>query len=189
MLSMNENYERIYEDTLLKLKNGQRPQVKLTPELITELKQIWENTLALKVNSAQQNETIKKILCILDHTQNSTSELNHLFIKTLQEIKDQELIIYTLSASQKHVVTDGLKSGRMIEMEYFDALKSLLKIKNPEIVEWTLRTIETMGPLSLRFKKEVLASRPGLMKFFNPHLRASSQLIDYLEKEWIRMLG
>ena len=55
--------------------------------------------------------------------------------------------------------------------------------------EWSLSTIETMGPLSLRFKKEVLAAKPGLLKLLNQHQNASSQLIEYLEKEWKRMLG
>lgn len=186
---MNENYQRIYQDTIEKLKNGQRPQIKLTPELLLELKLEWEKALANGTDKVLQNETIKKILCILDNSQSTTSELNELFIKTLKEIKDHELIIYTLSASQKHVIADGLKNGKMISIEYFDILKNLLLSKNPEIKEWTLRTIETMGPLSLRFKKEVLAARPGMMKIFNQHQKASAQLIEYLEKEWKRMLG
>lgn len=189
ILNMNENYQRIYQDTIEKLKNGQRPQVKLTPELLAELKLEWEKALATGTDKVLQNETIKKILCILDNSQTTTSDLNELFIKTLKEIKDHELIVYTLSASQKHVIADGLKNGKMISMEYFDILKNLLLSKNPEVKEWTLRTIETMGPLSLRLKNEVLAAKPGLLKMFNQHQKASSQLIEYLEKEWKRMLG
>ena len=139
--------------------------------------------------TSDQNKTLKKILCILDNSQNTTSELNDLFIKTLKEIKDQEILIYTLSASQKHVIADGLKNGKMISIDFFEVLKNLLLSKNPEIKEWTLRTIETMGPLSLRFKKEVLAAKPGFLKVFNQHQKNSFQLIEYLEKEWIRMLG
>lgn len=186
---MNENYQRIYLDTIEKLKNGQRPQIKLTPELLAELKQEWARALANGTDKVLQNETLKKILCILDNSQTTTSELNELFFKTLKEIKDHEMIVYALSASQKHVIADGLKNGTMISMEYFEILKNLLLSKNPEVKEWTLRTIETMGPLSLRLKKEVLAAKPGLMKIFNQHQKASSQLIDYLEKEWKRMLG
>lgn len=186
---MNENYQRIYQDTIEKLKNGQRPQIKLTPELLAEIKLEWEKALSSGTDKVLQNETLKKILCILDNSQTTTSELNELFIKTLKEIKDHEMIVYALSASQKHVIADGLKNGKMISMEYFDILKTLLLSKNPEVKEWTLRTIETMGPLSLRLKKEVLAAKPGLMKIFNQHQKASSQLIEYLEKEWKRMLG
>lgn len=187
--SMNENYLRIYQDTIEKLKKGQRPQIKLTPELLTELKQEWSKALENSTDKVLQNETIKKILCILDNSQTTTSELNELFFKTFKEIKDHELIVYALSASQKHVIADSLKSGHMISMEYFEILKTLLADKNPEIKEWALRTIETMGPLSLRLKNEVLAAKPGITKLFNQHQKASAQLIEYLEKEWKRMLG
>lgn len=179
----NENYQRIYQDAIHKLKLGQRPQIKLTPELLAELKAEWEKAIA-----STQNETIKKILCILDNSQNTTSELNELFIKTFKQVKDNELLVYLLSASQKHVIADSLKTGKMISMEFFDVLKELLKNKNPEVLEWTLRTIESMGPLSMRLKQEVLNAKPGMMKFFNQHQKASSQLIEFLENEWKRMM-
>ena len=185
---MNENYQRIYLDTIEKLKNGHRPQIKLTPELLAELKQEWEKALSTGTDKVMQSETLKKILCILDNSQNTTSELNELFFKTLKEIKDHELIVYALSASQKHVIADALKSGKMISLEYFEILKNLLLDKNPEVKEWTLRTIESLGPLSLRLKQEVLAAKPGLLKMFNKHQKASSQLVEFLEKEWKRML-
>ena len=185
---MNDNYLRIYQETIEKLKNGQRPQIKLTLELIDELKRVWEKTLVKGQEQLKQIETIKKILCILDNTQNTSSEFNELFIKTLNEISDHQILIYTLSASQKHVIADGLKNGKMISMDYFLVLKELLLNKNPEIKEWTLRTIETMGPLSLRFKNEVLSVKPGFLKVFNQHQKNCFQLIEYLEKEWMRML-
>ncbi|MBC7713888.1 MAG: hypothetical protein H7177_11145 [Rhizobacter sp.] len=179
---MNQNYLRIYQEIIEKLKNDQRPKIVLTAELMAELKAEWEKAL-----SSSNNETIKKILCILDNTQTTTSELNELFFKTLKEIKDQEILIYTLSASQKHVIADSFKTGKMISYEYFEILKNLLLDKNPEVKEWTLRTIENLGPLSLRFQKEVLAAKPGLIKLFNQHQKASAQIIEFLEKEWKRM--
>lgn len=185
---MNENYQRIYQDTIEKLKKGQRPQVKLTPELLAEIKVEWEKALANGTDKVLQNETIKKILCILDNSQNTTDELNELFFKTLKQIKDHDLIVYALSASQKHVIAEALKNGKMISMEYFEILKTLLLDKNPEVKEWTLRTIETLGPLSMRLKNEVLAAKPGIMKLFNQHQKASSQLIEFLEQEWKRMM-
>lgn len=180
---MNEKYLRIYQDTIEKLKMGHRPQVKLTPELVSGLKVEWEKAL-----NNGSSEVITKILCILDNTQNTTSELNEQFFKTLKTFKDHDLLVYTLSASQKHVVAEALRSGTMISMEFFDILKTLLLDKNPEVKEWTLRTIESMGPLSLRLKKEVLEARPGFMKLFNEHQKKSAQLIEFLENEWKRML-
>lgn len=184
----NKNYQRIYFDTIEKLKSGQRPQIKLTPELLMELKAEWEQAIESNLNGARENETIKKILCILDNSQNTTSELNEQFIKTFKQVKDSELLVYLLSASQKHVIADALKSGKMISMDFFDILKTLLQNKNPEIKEWTLRTIESMGPLSMRLRQEVLKAKPGLMKFFNQHQKTSAELVDFLEKEWKRMM-
>lgn len=179
---MNHTYLQIYQDIIEKLKSNQRPLIKLTPELLSEIKTEWEKAL----KSGTENETIKKILCILDNTQSTTSELNDLFFKTLKEIKDHELLVYALAASQKHVIADSFKTGKMISMEYFEVLKKLLQDKNPEVKEWALRTIESLGPLSLRFKNEVLAAKPGFMKMFNQHQKASAQIIEYLEKEWKR---
>ena len=116
-----------------------------------------------------------------------TSELNEQFFKTFEKIRNQELLIYTLAASQKHVIAESLRSGNMISSAYFEKLKELLKNKNPEVVEWTLRTIETMGPLSLRFVKEVRAAKPGLLKFLSHHQKSSAQLISLMEKQWEKM--
>lgn len=182
-----ESLQALYRETIEKLKLGQRPQIKLTPELLSVLKTEWESVFAIGADQALQNETIKKILCILDNSQNTTSEFNDLFFKTLREIKDHELLVYALSASQKHVVAESLKTGKMISFEYFEILKNLIKDKNPEVKEWALRTIESLGPMSLRLKNEVLAAKPGFLKLFDKHQKASSQIIEYLEKEWKRM--
>ncbi len=184
---MNQKYQELYRETILKLRQGIRPQIKITPELLGDLKTEWETILKQGINGDQESETLKKILCILDNSQNTTAEFNELFIKTLKEIKDHELIVYTLSASQKHVIAESLKTGTMISFEYFEVLKSLIKEKNPEVKEWTLRTIESLGPMSLRLKNEVLAAKPGFLKLFNNHQKASAQIIEYLENEWKRM--
>lgn len=179
---MNQNYLKIYQEIIEKLKNDQRPKIVITAELMAELKHEWDHALA-----CSDNENIKKILCILDNTQTTTSELNELFFRTLKQIKDKELLVYALAASQKHVIADSFKTGTMISIEYFDILKKLLADKNPEVKEWALRTVESLGPLSMRFQKEVIAAKPGILKIFDKHQKASSQIIEFLEKEWKRM--
>ena len=183
---MNQQLEALYTEIIEKLKNHQRPQVRLSPELVSLIRDAWQG--ALKENDESlQNSSLKKIFCILDNTQTTTSELNELFIQTLKEIKNNELIVYCLAASQKHLIGDSFKTGKMISYEFFDLLKNLVKDKNPEIKEWALRTIETLGPMSLRLKNEVLNSKPGLSKFINKHAKASQEIIDALEREWKRM--
>ncbi len=183
---MNQQLEQLYSEIIEKLKNHQRPQVRLSPELIGMLKEAWEGALKEHEESLQRS-SLKKIFCILDNTQTTTSELNDLFIKSLKEIKNHELIVYCLAASQKHLVGDSLKTGKMISFEFFELLKTLVKDQNPEIKEWALRTVETLGPMSLRLKNEVLSAKPGLSKFINKHAKASQEIIDALEREWKRM--
>ena len=179
------NYHELYIQIIERLKKSERPQIKLTPELIAELKTEWHKAMA---GSNIDQLALTKILCILDNTQNYTSELNDLFLKTFEKIRDQELLIYTLAASQKHVVSECLRTGNMIPAFYFDQLRALLKNKNPEVLEWTLRTIESMGPLSMRLKKEVRESKPNFLKLLNTHHKSASQIIELLENQWKRML-
>ncbi|MDD4973300.1 MAG: hypothetical protein PHY93_03070 [Bacteriovorax sp.] len=178
------NYQQLYIQIIDKLKKNERPLILLTPELIAELKAEWQRALS-EINVDEI--ALKKILCILDNTQNMTSELNELFIATFEKVRNQDLLIYTLAASQKHVIAQSLHTGNMISIAYFEKLKALLKNNNPEVVEWTLRTIETMGPLSLRLVNDVRAVKPGIFKFLNLHQKAASQIIELMEKQWEKM--
>lgn len=179
------NIDELYSDTIDKLKANIRPHIKLTPELISVLKTQWQT--AIEAATIDEN-ALKKILCILDNAQNITSELNEQFILTFEKVKNHELLIYALAASQKHVIAESLRSGNMISSTYFEHLKRLLKTDNPEVLEWTLRTIESLGPMSLRLKNEVRAVKPGFLKLFNTHQKSASQIIELLEKQWKRML-
>lgn len=179
------NYQDLYAQIILKLKNDERPLIKLTPELVSELKAVWSASLS---SDKIDESALTKIFCILDNTQNYTSELNDLFHESFLKIKNHELLIYTLAAAQKHLVNESLRTGNMVPSFFFEHLKILLKNKNPEVLEWTLRTIESMGPLSMRFRKEIREVKPSFMKLFNTHQKSAMLIIDLLEKEWKRML-
>lgn len=177
--------EKLYQETIEKLKRDERPLIKLTEELIAELKSEWQKAISgVNNNGILDEEKLKKIMCILDNTQNMSAQFNELFFTTLAKLKEGDLLIYTLAASQKHVVEEALKTGVMIPGIYFDQLKKLLESKNPEVLEWTLRTIETMGPLSMRFKNEVKNIRPSFLKMFNQHQKSALQIVELLEKQW-----
>ncbi len=178
------NYQELYQETILKLKRHERPLIKLSVELVIELKAAWTEAIA---GSSIDEKKLEQILCILDNTQNMSAEFNELFFETIAKLKEGDLLIYTLAASQKHVVNEALKSGVMIPAAYFDLLKNLLKSKNPEVLEWTLRTIESMGPLSMRLKKEVQSLKPNLLNFFNRHQKSTFQIVELLEKQWEKM--
>lgn len=183
---MNEKIELIYVEVIEKLKKGHRPQIKLDTETIEEIAISWSKALE-SFSESFPKDHLKKIFCILDNSQNSTDKFDELFLKTLNEIKDHDLIVYCLSASQKHMITESFKSGKMISFEYFNILKKLINHSQPEVKEWSLRTIETLGPLSLRLKDDVLKAKPGLDKLFNKHKKASAEIIEALERDWKKM--
>ncbi|MGZ3788641.1 MAG: hypothetical protein ACXVLQ_08970 [Bacteriovorax sp.] len=182
------DYQELYQETIEKLKRNERPLIKLTPELVEDLRTEWQKALE---GATIDEASLEKILCILDNTQNTSQEFNECFFTTMEKLHDQlpdgDLLIYTLAASQKHVVAHALRTGIMIHGDYFLSLKKFLKSKNPEVLEWTLRTIESMGPLSLRFKNEVREAKPGFLKLFNQHQQAAFQIIELLEKQWQSM--
>lgn len=181
--------ENLYQDTIEKLKNDIRPRIMLTPEMKAEIVRIWEESLNRGTDTIESNEKLKQIFCVLDNAHASTAEFNELFIRTLKVLKNSDLIIYALGAARKHVIEHALKTGDMISYEFFETMKSLLENKNPEVKEWTLRTIETLGPMSLRLKEEVIKAKPGILSLLNKHQKASAQIIDLLESEWNRLSG
>lgn len=179
------NYQDHYIQIIDKLKKHERPLIKLTQDLVEELKNEWAASLR---QGNQERLKLIKILCILDNTQNYAADFNDLFLQTFKTITDHELIIYTLAASQKHIINQSFRSGDMIPHFYFEHLKILLKHKNPEVLEWTLRTVESLGPLSMRLKNEVRGIKPSFFKLFNAHQQACVQIIELLEKQWRHLL-
>jgi hypothetical protein len=175
------NYQELYLETIHKLKRNERPLIKLNQELINHLKDEWPKAF----NSPSVDKlALEKILCILDNTQNTSNQFTEMFLTIFAKIEDDQLLIFALASSQKHVIAEAFKSGDMIPAPYFDELKKLLKNKNPEVLEWTLRTIDCLGPLSLRLKKEIREVKPGFKKFFNHHQKSSFAIIELLEKQW-----
>ena len=172
--------EQTYETCIEKLKMGARPHIRLTDELILAIKAQWPKT--------SENEALKQILCILDNSMNTTSEFDELFLISLSEIQNEQTLIFLLSAMQKQTIAHSLKTGNMINHEFFNRFKILLQTNHAELKEWTLRTIETLGPLSMRLKNEILASRPNLLQRLNTHHKNRAQIIEYMEKDWQRMM-
>ena len=123
---MNEQIEALYSEIIQKLKNHQRPQIRLSPEIIELIREVWSKALE-EGNNSLQSSSLKKIFCILDNTQTTTSEFNGPFISTLKEVKNSEIIIYCLAASQKHLIADSLKTGKMIHFEFFEICDHGLK--------------------------------------------------------------
>lgn len=173
--------ENLFQEVIQKLKKDERPRVMLTPEIIKKIKAEWVEILN---ESKIDKSRLHQILCILDNTHNLSTEFQELIIKTLAKVKDSETTIYTLAAAKKHIIEENLKNGVMIPQELMNQLKELLKSSNPEVLEWSLRTIDSLGPLGLRLQEEIKKNRPGIGAFFNKHKKNSLEIIDHLERQW-----
>jgi hypothetical protein len=181
-MQINEiNLEAIFNEIIEKLKKDERPKIMLTPEIIQKIKDEWNELLKLDF---KDNKRLHQILCILDNSHNYSREFQDLLLTTLKKAKDKDTIIYTLTAIKKHIIEENLKNGIVLPLELMNSLKELIKSKEPEVVEWTLRTIDSMGPFGLRLRDEVLKHRPGISAFFNKHKQNSLEIIDHLEKQW-----
>lgn len=176
------DYQELYENILRDLRQDIRPQVKLSKDDISNLFFKWNELIS---NWDRGNEPqLRKILCILDHTQTLSREFSGPIVRTLQMDLPSDLIIYTIASAQKHVITKSALEGVPVPHDFIEVLKKLLDSKDPEIFEWVLRAIESMGNQSLKFKEAVLKKKPSFFATFNKHMKSAKGIIQILEKRW-----
>lgn len=172
--------EKVYKEIISELKRGGRGLKKFAQEDFVELR----NSLAQAIKTKDE-EKIQQILCLLENSTSSSGEFRDCLLQILKsEEFSADLKIYALGASVKHVIQFSRLSGDKISYEYKQALKGLLKEKNPELVEWCLRTIDEMGNQALTLKEDIIESRPTILATFNRHKRASREIIDMILKKW-----
>ncbi len=175
--------EKTYEHIIEKLKEDKRPLLRLSSDEIQDLFNYW--MAVLKETEQVRHENLMKILCILDHSQGLSDPLLPLFVATLKTVENTQIRIFTLSASIKHVIEPWFRKGDPLPDTYIDTLKFLIETnKDPEVLEWLLRTVETCGGQSFKFKEVILKNRPGLLSLLNKHNRNSIELIDLMLKRW-----
>lgn len=183
---MENNFKDLYKECIQKLKEGRRPQIKLDDETITHLKNSWPSLELLNTNQAAR-EDLKEILCLLDNSQTTTDAFDPELLLLLENIKNEKELIFGLSVIQKQTIAHSLKTGKILDYRFFTQFKELLKSTSPELKEWTLRTVESLGPMSLRLKADILAAKPSFFKRLNSHQKNCADIIDYLEAEWKRL--
>lgn len=174
-MKINELYQSIIND----LKNGKRPLVKLNEQLLDEIYECYSQCL-----SQSDRELLMKVLCILDNTQTTTRRFEEFILKSFDTFTDSEAIIFLLGTFQKQVAEARFKDGHRLEMSHLQLLERLLEHDDPEVVEWTLRIIESIGSQGLFFKKKIFAMKPNFFERFNKHRKAIFQIIEMLEKRW-----
>ncbi|WP_372655026.1 hypothetical protein [Halobacteriovorax sp.] len=174
-MDLNTEFNRVIK----KLQNDERPLTKYSEEEFQKLNSIWTELLEKK-----NFNDLPKVYCLLDNTQNYSNIFTENIYQTFEQISDPELIVFNLSAASKHIIAYHHKKGERVPFELIEVLKGLLKNKDAEVLEWTLRTIEQLGSQAIFLKDDIIQSKPGILSLFDKHKKASKQIIEMLEKRW-----
>lgn len=184
---MNQfDISRQYESIINDLKEGKRVHLNLDKDAISTLQEAWQSCLQEMTTEALQH--LEKIICIVDHCHQFDPKWTELIIKNLQIFKEKneynEMIVLTLGTAHTHVILSHQRLGERIPMKFIKELEGLLETQNPDVLEWTLRTVEALGRQSLFLKERVLASKPGFLKRFQSKWKNSVELIKFMEDNW-----
>lgn len=169
--------EEIYTKILSEIEQGHRGLVRLTSIELDFLNTELERSL-------DNSEKLKKVLCIVEHSATLYGPFEKNIIKVLTSPLPETHLIFALNCSRKHIIEARFSRGQRLEYEFLETLRALLYHSNPEIVEWTLRTIEGAGNQGVYFLKEFDKIKPPLWKWFNSHQRAVVEIITLLQRRW-----
>lgn len=174
--------ESVYQEVMGKLKNNQRPLLKLTPDnfaFYLETLQAYLKSTPLDLSNAH------KVLLILGHGQSGDLRFEGPLLGLMSHPEaTSSLIISALSASQIHLIKQAKLEGRRASFAYLEALKKLLYHADPEVVEWSLRTLDQLGGQGILLKEDLRKIRPGISAVFNQHKKNIQQIVDMLLKRF-----
>lgn len=170
------NIEEIYQGILQDLSAGGRALRRYTP---SELKDL-ETALQETTNDIE----LKKVICLVEHSMTFYPGFAAPLLEILKNNPDTEILVFALNGARKHIVAYHQQQGKRLEYPFLEVLKNLLYSKHPEVVEWTLRTIEEIGAQGIFFKKELNNIKPPPWKWFNEHNRSIREIIAMLEMRW-----
>lgn len=171
--------QELYNDIIDKLKAGKRPLVKLNSGEMAQLRDDFHRAI-----NANNSEELIPILCILDNTQNFIPELDEHFIRSFKAFTDANIHVLLLGCMQKHIIEFKGMQGNRLSMDFLKILEDGLRHEDPEVLEWALRIIESMGSQGIYFKSIIKEVKPSMMAVFNKHKKAAKQIIEMLEKRW-----
>lgn len=171
-MNVNSHYQRILED----LELGKRALTRFTP--------LEMEFLEKALSEPQGHQELEKLLCLIEHSMTLNPKLEPSLTQLLNSDLPDHLIVFTLNAARKHIILARFQKGERLVFDFLEALKKLLHSPSPEVVEWTLRTIEECGNQGVYFLREFDKIKPAPWRWFNTHSRAVRELITLLERRW-----
>lgn len=168
------NIQKTYEEILLSIQQGGRGLKRYSSQELEELNELLK----------RPGYEIDKVLCLVEHSANLYPDFEPQLLKLLSTELPGSSTIFALNCARKHIIQSRFQRGVRLTYEFLELLKKLLHSKNPEIVEWTLRTIEECGAQGVYFRQEFDKIKPPPWKWFNAHQRAVREIIALLERRW-----
>ncbi len=173
--------DSLYQKTISSLEQGSRALIRYSPQEIDELTQLFEAALL-----ANDLAGLEKILCLVDHNAVDHSPWEAPILVALNKDLSPRLMVFALNCARKHIIQARFKRGTRLQFDFLETLKKLLFSSSPEVVEWTLRTIEECGNQGVFFLKDFDKIKPPPWKWFNQHQRSVREIIAMLERRWSR---
>jgi hypothetical protein len=177
-MDIEAHYQKIIEG----LEKGSRALIRFSPQELEELAQLFQQQLSDQINDV----AFEKILCLMDHSAVDSPLFGPSLLEALSRKLSPRQTIFALNCARKHIIQAHFKKGQRLEYDFLKILQSLLYSSSPEIVEWTLRTIEECGSQGVYFLPDFAKIKPSPWKWFNAHQRAVIEIITMLERRWSR---
>jgi hypothetical protein len=166
-----------YQNILNEIQLGHRALVRFSNDELEELNILLETSL-------NDPAKLEAVLCVVEHSSSLYGKFEKNILMILNSPIPESLIIFALNCARKHIVEARFQKGQRLEYSLLEVLKKLLFHPNPEVVEWTLRLIESCGNQGVYFLREFDKIKPPPWKWFNPHQRAVREIITLLERRW-----
>ncbi len=173
--------ELTYQKIISRLTEDSRALIRYSSDELDTLTDVFR----LAIESGDHDQ-IEKILCIVEHSALDHAPWEPIVLSTLNKDLPPRLIVFGLNCARKHIIQARFKKGTRLHFDFLETLKKLLFSPSPEVVEWTLRTIEECGNQGVFFLQEFDKIKPPPWKWFNPHQRAVREIITMLERRWRR---
>ncbi len=170
---------KIQEKILDELEKGHRALQRFTTQELTELDRLLNEAL-----EKSDWPLMEKALCLIEHSAALHGKFEPTLLKVLNSPIPDHLLVFALNSSARHIIDAHFQKGHRLEFAFLETLKKHLFHSNPEVVEWTLRLIESSGSQGIYFLREFDKIKPPPWKWFNPHQRAVREIITLLERRW-----
>ena len=160
-----------YEKTIETLERGHRFQQAIEPSLEPEI------LTQLSLEAPYLNQT----LCVLQNTSSFLPSTENQLISILESCDDAEIIIHTLNAARKHIISARQRDGKRLDFGFLEVLKKLIEYPNWEVKEWVVRTVDECGSQVSYFAdglKKIYPSKLGMLT--NQHKRHIRGIIDLM---------